>query len=381
MIALALMLLAQAPGGEVAPVVVTAQPRAAPPADATVVIGADEDTVRRHEVAIWPDAALKARTRGQVVLTCRVDIHGLAQTCRVAYEQPLGRGFGAAALTLRPTLKLVPRQGPEGPIPSDMNVAVEFRPPDPQSNLGDLLNSPNAQVKDLTGKPVRDNRDVNLSGLQMRGNPLAMKRITMLNAPAWSHAPGFEAIDAAYPAEAGGVGGYAVAHCRVEPTGLLSRCKAVKEAPAGLGFGAAAVALTPQFRLPPEALAEAPKGAPVEVDVPIRFPAPADRADRAVRAPVWLATFEPETVARVFPAEATAKGVKKGAAVLRCEVKDAGALDGCEVMMARPDGLGFDEAALKLAGQMKMGLWSADARPVQGGVAHVSIEMDVTAPQ
>jgi hypothetical protein len=124
-------------------------------------------------------------------------------------------------------------------------------------------------------------------------------------------------------------------------------------------------------------LAQAPKGAPVEVDVPVRFIPPTARGDRAVRAPVWLSTFEPEAMAQAFPAEAKAKGVTKGAAVLRCEVKEAGALDDCEVMLARPDGLGFDEAAMRLSRSMRMNLWSADARPVQGGVAHVAIEMDL----
>ncbi|HEY8571251.1 hypothetical protein [Phenylobacterium sp.] len=377
---LLLMLLAAQAPGEVAPLVVTAQPKAPPPTDATVVIGADEDRVGGHKVGIWPDAALRARVRGQVVLTCKVNVHGLAETCRVAYEQPLGHGFGAAALSLRPTLTLTPKAGPDGPIPSEMNVAIEFKPPNTSSNLADILNSAGSVATDPTGRPQEQNRDVNIGGLQIRGNPVKTRRITMLNGPAWSHAPGFEALDAAYPAQGGGAPGYAVAHCRVQPTGVLSHCKAAIEEPAGRGFGQAAVALTPQFRVAPEAMASAPRGAPVEVDVPVRFAPPGSRPDRTVRAPVWLATFDPEAAARVFPAEAAAKGVQAGAAVLRCNVREAGALDGCEVMMARPDLLGFDEAALALARSMRMNLWSADARPVQGGDVLVSIEIDRRSP-
>ena len=44
----------------------------------------DEDALGTHQVSIWPNGALQARTGGQVVLTCRVSVHGLAEACRVA---------------------------------------------------------------------------------------------------------------------------------------------------------------------------------------------------------------------------------------------------------------------------------------------------------
>jgi TonB family protein len=364
---------------DVAPVTVTAQPRTAPPADASLVVGADPDAVDSHGVSIWPRGALAARAKGTVTLTCRVDVHGLAEACRVAFEEPQGRGFGAAALALRPTFKLTPRLGPDGPIDSTMNIAVEFRPPDTQSNLQAVM----AAGRDLApeGQDNASNQgghELNGRDLRVYGNPIVTRGITMMTAPAWEQAPGFGELEAAYPAAAGGVEGYAVAHCKVEPTGLLSRCKPAKEAPAGHGFGKAAVDLAARFRVAPEMVAQAPRGAPVEVDVPVRFPAPGEARDRTVWSPTWVAGLDPEAMARAFPAEAAAKGVADGEAVLRCQVTAGGGLSGCEVERARPDGLGFDEAALKLAPSLKMNLWSAEAGPVEGGVVHVPIRLERT---
>ena len=42
-----------------------------------------------------------------------------------------------------------------------------------------------------------------------------------------------------------------------------------------------------------------------------------------------------------------------------------------------PDGQGFSEAAVKLAATMKMNLWSADGAPVQGGVVHIPIRLNL----
>ncbi len=42
-----------------------------------------------------------------------------------------------------------------------------------------------------------------------------------------------------------------------------------------------------------------------------------------------------------------------------------------------PDGLGFSEAAAKLASTMRMNLWSADGAPVEGGVVHIPIRLNL----
>src|SRR5438270_6518443 len=130
----------------VSPLVIQGFPKDAPPVEAAVTIGSG-DFVGPQDVSIWPAGAREAGVGGDVVLACLVDVHGLAETCRVAYERPRGKGFGAAALALRPTLKLKPHQGPDGPVEATMNIAIGFRPSQSDSNLHDL------QVANIAPEP------------------------------------------------------------------------------------------------------------------------------------------------------------------------------------------------------------------------------------
>jgi hypothetical protein len=157
--------------------------------------------------------------------------------------------------------------------------------------------------------------------------------------------------------------------------GELDRCGLAKELPTGKGFGKAALALAPGFQIAAETLAQAPPGAPVEVDVPIRFAPPAEARDRTVRAPVWMAGAGPDSL--TIPPEAHARANSPGALV-KCEVAAGGALTGCAIELTSPDGLDFDQAAVKLASRLKMNLWSAEAGPVEGGVVHVPVRLGGT---
>jgi hypothetical protein len=291
-----------------------------------------------------------------------VDVHGLAEHCRVVYESPRGRGFGKAALALRPDFKLTPRTGPEGtPVDAPMNIALSFiaRPPD---NSLQEVNSAAMGSMETTGRTI-----------YVHNNPMIGRSMTMMTEPAWAAAPGFDDWAKAYPPEGGGVEGYAVAHCKVDRQGQLSRCAAAEELPAGHGFGKAAVALAARFRASPEAMAAAPRGAPVEVDVPVRFVPPAQAIDRTVHAPAWIAGSDPQTLIRELPATVAAKPGSPGA-VVRCRVGEDGALAGCEIEYTSPDGIDFDEAAVKLASRLRINLWSAEASPVEGGVIHVPVK-------
>ena len=74
------------------------------------------------------------------------------------------------------------------------------------------------------------------------------------------------------------VEGQAVLKCSVDSRGLLENCKVLEEAPTQMGFGAAALALTPHFRMDP-ALALANPGNAARL--PIRFTLP--RAELALK--------------------------------------------------------------------------------------------------
>lgn len=355
----------------VSPLIVVRRPKGAPAPDLTLQVGGDDDQVRGQDIAVWPAAAREAGLSGYVTLSCFVDVHGLAENCRVIFEAPPGKGFGAAALALRPTFKLPPPEGPVGPIDATLKIAVDFNLPQVESNFQEIAIARELPVGTMTGDTAKNegNHEINAANLRISHNPIEMRRLTLMTEPGWVQAPSFEEWAAAYPANGGGVEGYAIAHCRVGPQGLLSRCVVAKELPVGRGFGKAAVALAAHFRASPEAMATAPRGAPIEVDVPIRFAPPAQASDRTVHAAAWIAGSDPVTLAQGLPA---AKPGSPGA-VVRCRVGDAGALEACEIEYTSPDGIDFDEAAVKLASHLRMSLWSAEASPVRGGVVHIAI--------
>lgn len=77
--------------------------------------------------------------------------------------------------------------------------------------------------------------------------------------------------------------GRSTIQCKVSRTGALGDCKVVAEAPAGVGFGRAALLIAPHFKMKPMSL----DGAPVEggeVTVPIRWLLPG-RSDEPAGGP------------------------------------------------------------------------------------------------
>jgi TonB family protein len=364
------------PPKTVSPVVVTATPsgRIADHPDATVNSAGGTDDALGDAVAIWPRRAYNRSTDGRVTLSCLVDTHGLAEWCQVAAEEPPGQGFGRAALEMRPTFKLKPVQGPDGPITAMMTVNVGFKAPDMQLDSSGLGQSQSANSRMGAIAPVAGT---------LSGNRLEMHPVVMVDNPVWVAAANFDDLARAYPAKGGGVEGYVAAHCQVERSGrdagALQHCQIIKETPKSQGFGQAALSLMPKFRVLPAALARAPNDAPLWVDVPVRLSPPQRLAERTVTAPVWLQNIDPDVVPRVFPPEAAAKGLTTGRGVARCTVAADGTVAPCTPEPGDPDGLGFSEAAAKLASAMRMNLWSADGAPVQGGVVRIPIRLNLKA--
>jgi hypothetical protein len=259
---------------------------------------------------------------------------------------------------MRPDIRVAPRKEPDGtPIAGLMNIALSYKAPDTQ----------------VQEKPAAGLYSGFRGAIGISGNPLPNTRITLMTNPIWAEAPTFEAVERAYPKNGRGADGLGVAHCRVREDGRLSSCRMASEAPRKQGFGPAAVKLAAQFRVQPEIMARAPRGEPIEVEVPVRFAPPG--AVRTVSAPSWLRGFDPNAAPKLFPPEAAAKGLNSGRGVARCVVGADGGLTACA-----PDGddpEGFSAVAAKLARAMRMNLWSADARPVEGGTVHVAIRLDL----
>src|SRR5580693_2464108 len=298
----AMALAATSPQGttpvEVSPLVVS--PHKTP--DATVSMDTADDWIHKPDnamiLSVWPAGAYQARVSGSALLNCKVDAHGLAEECQVVSESPKGLGFGAAALLLRPTFKLKPAMGPDGPITAMMNIPIQFNAED----------NDDIQFQNSSHGP-----GVNMGSrtISLNGTRPEMREVTMLDHPIWVRAAGFDDLARAYPAKGGGVEGYAVAHCHVERSGELSGCEPRKEIPENHGFAAAAVKLALRFQVSPES-AQAPHRTPLWVDVPIRFPPPDELKDRVVASPTWLVGFDPERAPKLFPPEAVAKGLTTG---------------------------------------------------------------------
>ncbi|MGH6972580.1 MAG: TonB family protein [Caulobacteraceae bacterium] len=93
--------------------------------------------------------------------------------------------------------------------------------------------------------------------------------------PDWVKLPNGDDFAQYYPqiARALGIGGRVVMQCEVTATGRLDHCRADQETPPGMGFGAAAIAMSKLFVMKPMTVGgEAVGGA--EVRVPIRFAPP-----------------------------------------------------------------------------------------------------------
>jgi TonB family protein len=356
----------------VTPLVVAPLPKGdkGPPPAATIVMQTD-DSAAGEFASAWPEAAYRSKTPGEVKLNCEIDRYGLAEWCDILSESPEGKGFGRAAMVLRPTFKVTPAMGPGGPIDSMMTIAIEFKPPDIQLDFIGGESAGQGNIAECGGggsKPCPQ--------LLMTGNPMQRRSVTMVDHPIWAEAASFADLAAVYPPGAGGVEGYAVAHCAVERSGSLTGCQITKEAPEKSGFGPAAVKLARRFRLAPQ-LVQLKPGAELWVDIPIRFPPPGAEQARTVASPTWTASYDPGTALKVFPPEAAAKGLTTGRGVARCVVAPDGALTDCTPETADPEGLGFSEVAAKLASSMKMNPWTSDAAPVDGAVVRVAIRLNL----
>jgi hypothetical protein len=357
---------APAPSNTLSPLTVLSGPKTQAPVAVTIEVATDE-RVSGGYVAIWPHGAYRDGADAYVVLRCRINIHGLAELCGVKSESPEGKGFGAAALQLRPTFKLTPAAGADGPIESQMDIAVKFRAPRRDLDVEALH-----KATDLFAKGDPHN-NVRLDDRIMQGNPMPFQAVTMLSRPVWAAAPSFDEVAQVYPATAGGAEGYVVAHCQVTPTGELKNCVSVKETPGALGFAKAALTLMPKFKVAPD-LAVAPDRKPLWVDIPIRLPPPEAQKDRAITAPQWLTSLD--AAPNPFPALAAARGVTSGVGVADCVVGPAGALVQCTPLAGAPEGLGFSEAVAQLASVQKVAIWSEAAGPVLGGRIRLELRLD-----
>lgn len=177
----------------------------------------------------------------------------------------------------------------------------------------------------------------------------------------WLKKPTAENLMAVWPRQGleRGLGGRAKLTCIVTVQGALRDCKVVEESPPGIGFGAAALALTPQFLMRP-AMKD---GKPVqgEVSIPINFPSPGKAlgsrivpdteglvgGERIYGNIPWVQAPTYAALLAAYPAKARAQSAG-GFVTLNCRVGTDGKLGSCDEIREEPKGLGFSKAAKSL---------------------------------
>lgn len=307
------------------------------PALAVNVLAAPTETPRIAKrptpleyLTAYPKAAASVGMGGKAVLDCHVDNGGRLDACRVAHETPLGAGFGAAALTLSRSYRV--EQEPYRA--ADVELPIGFA-----TTLND--------------------------------NELAV-------AGPWLAAPTFADVAAAYPDIGGGAAGQIVLHCALQRDGTLHACKTLYLKPVDRDFDVAAMKLARLFRMQinPVTLKS---GQPMVADVAMSLAAPfMDEAKtRRISAPDWLAAPGAADLARLFPAEAAAKGVSAGLGEADCTVAADGSLRDCQPFgEGEPPGVGFSKAAALAAAMMRMSPWTDAGGPVDGALVRIPIRFD-----
>ncbi|HEX7948131.1 MAG TPA: TonB family protein, partial [Phenylobacterium sp.] len=111
--------------------------------------------------------------------------------------------------------------------------------------------------------------------LTFAGDPPPPADKSVITAPSWLRLPSGQDIARVFPerAQRQDVQGAATVLCTVSAEGTLVNCEVTAEAPGGMGFGGAAMKLTPLFKLKPQTR----DGTPVvggTVRIPIRFVLP-----------------------------------------------------------------------------------------------------------
>ncbi|WP_372781604.1 TonB family protein [Phenylobacterium sp.] len=95
-------------------------------------------------------------------------------------------------------------------------------------------------------------------------------------------------------------------------------------------------------------------------------------APTVITNPDWLAKPTGEAFANAYPPTAV-KLTMPGRAIIACGIDEAGRLQDCAVVSEAPQGLGFGQAALSLAGGFLMRPMTVNGQPIAGGRVRIPI--------
>lgn len=298
------------------------------------------DWVRRPTpeqlLAVFPTEAYKRGQEGKATINCIVTTQGALADCVTLEETPAGAGFGGAAIALTPQFLLRPATSQGAPVQSTANLPITFKTFGP---------APTAGSKKVINAAI-----------------------------AWSEAPTFAQVAAAYPAKARAQkrGGRATIACNMTEQGRLSRCQVATSDPKGYGFDTAAKELSKYFAIPVTSDADRKATRDIAVHLPITFdPAMLDQA--VIGKPIWAAVPKGDQLTAAFR-DVKASGTSR--AMLNCAVQAGGRIDDCRVASETPPGAGVGAAALQLAPTFRLATWSDEGLPIVGGRVNIPIRYE-----
>ncbi|KQV55142.1 MULTISPECIES: TonB family protein [unclassified Caulobacter] len=374
-----------------------------------------------------------ATMTGKAVLGCVAAKDGRLSDCKVVREDPVGQGFGEAALSVVGYERIAPKDGTGASVEGrPVRTSFEFLAPGDANpdwvrkpDGRDLANvfPKKALDKHVGGRATIQCRvtvegfldackvvfespaglDFGGAGLQLapqfrmspkiRGGhavpggqvtipinwepPRGIATITstpVVLDPPWNRVPTQAEINAAWPkAAAGAPSGQAALRCDLVKTGQLRSCDVISENPRGKGFGKAALELSKLFQIPVNP-SEAKTVRDYQVDLPFRFRDPATPDGRKLTKPRWIRTLTAEGMAEVYPQAAIKAGIKSGLGVVSCTVTATGELTACQAVREQPAGLDFGAAAIKAVSVMRMNPWTKEGDTVDGLVITIPIQ-------
>ncbi|MDB5470918.1 MAG: hypothetical protein JWR84_2478 [Caulobacter sp.] len=287
----------------------------------------------------FPEKARGQNIMAQVTMRCTIDAAGKARRCETLKEDPYGLGFGEAGTGL------MERKG-------------RFKP------------------RRIDGQAV-DGGQVEVS-VHIWPRPGRKASPLLHSEPVWASVASFEDMAAAWPAGQPGDEAVVVLRCTMRSAGDLKNCLAINGAEKASVDAARSLSDRFRVRLTRD---EASFYAGWDVILSLRLlnPAGPAAADRRVTAPDWTTFPDERALQAVYPARAASAGIRSGRGVADCLVAADGSLTDCRVAGERPDSLGFGEASLQVASQMKLGLWSADGRPTVGSRIRLPIDFNQAA--
>lgn len=288
---------------------------------------------------VFPRQAVNKGVDGSALIDCIATVQGALQDCFVIEESPAGLGFGAAALALTPQLMFKPARLNGVPVTSTVTIPINW--------------------KDIEG---------------MRGE-LMGPRVVPPNL-AWSSAPSFVDVAAAYPAKARAEarGGRATVSCYISDEGALVRCSEVSSDPKGYGFGVAAKELAKTFRIAVTSEADRKATRNLSVHLPFVFdPRMLENTAPPVGKPSWVTLPTATEVNKAF----NGLTVDRTARVqLDCLVKAGGWVEGCVVASEDPGDAGVGAAALTLAPTFRLTTWTTEGLPTIGGRVRIPLRYE-----